>query len=140
MAPFDGVVGKSSISEGDFVNNGQKLVTLTDITHLRIEYSLAEKYLASLKLGQQVNITTASYPNRHFIGKVAFVSPTVDTDSRTISMYADILNDDKLLASGMFVDVSHSLGVDEQVLMVPERSLVPILDGQQVFDAAYTRQ
>jgi membrane fusion protein (multidrug efflux system) len=48
-------------------------------------------------------------------------------------MYADLINDNKLLAPGMFVDVSHSLGMDEKVLFVPERSLMPILDGQQVY-------
>lgn len=133
VAPFDGVVGKSNVSVGDYVDGGQRLVTLTDIKHLRIEYNLPEKQLAFLKSGQQVNVTTASYPGKSFTGTVSFISPTIDTGSRTISMYADLINDNKLLAPGMFVDVSHSLGMDEKVLFVPERSLMPILDGQQVY-------
>jgi membrane fusion protein (multidrug efflux system) len=133
VAPFDGMVGKSNINMGDYVNVGQKLVMLTDIKHLRIEYNLPEKYLALVKSGQDVNITTATYPGKIFTGKLSFISPTINTDSRTISVYADITNDDKSLAAGMFVNVAHSLGSDEKVLMVPERSLIPILDGQQVY-------
>lgn len=133
VAPFDGVVGKSNVSVGDYVDVGEKLVTLTDITHLRIEYNLPEKQLSLLKSGQRVDVNTASYPDRMFKGTVSFISPTIDTGSRTISVYADLMNDNKLLAPGMFVDVSHSLGMDEKVLFVPERSLIPILDGQQVY-------
>jgi membrane fusion protein (multidrug efflux system) len=133
IAPFDGMVGKSNISMGDYVTVGQKLVTLTDIKHLRIEYNLPEKYLSLVKTGQNVTIESATYPGQSFTGKLSFISPTINSDSRTISLYADINNDSNQLASGMFVNVSHSLGSDEKVLMIPERSLIPILDGQQVY-------
>lgn len=132
-APFNGVVGKSNVGIGDYVNTGQELVKLTDISHYRIEYNLPEKYIASIAPNQTVSITTASYPDKIFNGKVSFISPTINTDSRTLFVYADIPNDQKLLAAGMFVDVSHSLGSDEKILMIPERSLVPVLDGDQVY-------
>lgn len=132
-APFDGVVGKSNVDLGDYVNTGQSLVTLTDTKHLRIEYNVSEKYLPLLKLGQVVKLTTSTYLNKTFIGKVAFISPTINTETRSIALYADISNDDNFLAPGMFVNVSHSLGKEERVVTIPARSLVPILDGVQVF-------
>ncbi|VVC75895.1 Multidrug export protein AcrE [Aquicella siphonis] len=132
-APFDGVVGKSKVNLGDYVTTGQSIVTLTDTRHLRIEYSVPEKYLPSLKSGQEVKITTSTYPGKEFFGKVSFISPTINTENRSVFLYADVPNNTNELAPGMFVNVTHSLGTEEKVLMIPARSLVPILDGEQVY-------
>lgn len=132
-APFDGVVGKSKINLGDYVTTGQGLVTLTDTKHLRIEYNVPEIYLPSLKAGQEVQLTTSTYPGKIFTGKVSFISPTVSTENRSVSLYADVPNENNELAAGMFVNVKQSLGIEEKVIMVPARSLVPVLDGEQVF-------
>jgi membrane fusion protein (multidrug efflux system) len=133
IAPFSGMAGKSLVNPGDYVTVGQDIVMLTDIKHLRIEYTVPEKYLPNLKIGQQVNVTAAAYPGKTFNGKLTFISPTVNADNRSIALYADISNDDGVLASGMFVEASQSLGSTEHALMVPSRSLMPILDGAQVF-------
>lgn len=132
-APFDGIVGKSKVNLGDYVTVAQSVVTLTDTKHLRIEYNVPEKYLSALKLGQTVKIKTSAYPGKTFIGTVAYISPTINIDNRSISLYAQINNDDNLLAPGMFVNVLHSLGREEKVLLIPARSLVPIFDGEQVY-------
>lgn len=133
VAPFDGVVGKSQINPGDYVTIGKELVTITDTRHLRIEYSVPEKYLPLIKLGQEVKVTAAAYPGKVFIGKLSFISPTVNADNRTIALYADIENANNKLAAGMFVEASQALGSTDHALMVPARSLIPILDGAQVF-------
>ncbi len=133
VAPFDGVVGKSKVTRGDYVTIGQALVTLTNTQHLHIEYNIPEKYVSFLKIGEVVNITTADYPGKTFTGQVAFISPTINPDSRTISVYAEISNKQNWLASGMFVDVTQSLGTENHALMIPARALVPVLDGEQVF-------
>lgn len=132
-APFTGVVGKSKAGPGDYVNVGQNLVTLTDTQHLRIEYSVPEKYLSGLKLGAEVTVTTAAYPGKRFIGKLAFIAPTINAENRSIALYADIPNDDQKLKPGMFVDVTQSLGVTEHAMVVSARTLVPVLDGQQIY-------
>jgi membrane fusion protein, multidrug efflux system len=132
-APFDGTVSKSEVNLGDYVTMGKRVVTLTDTKHLRVEYNVAEKYLPSLKLGQTVNITTAAHASKVFSGAVSYLSPTINTENRSVSLYADIANDDNLLASGMFVNVTQLLGKNERALMIPARSLIPILDGEQVY-------
>lgn len=133
LAPFDGMVGKSLVNPGDYVNVGQAIVSITDTRHLRIEYSVPEKYLPVLKIGQDVKVTSGAYPGKSFSGKLNFISPTVNPDNRSIALYADIDNNQNLLAAGMFVDASQSLGATDHALMVPARSLVPVLDGAQVF-------
>jgi membrane fusion protein (multidrug efflux system) len=132
-APFDGVVGKFKVNPGDYVNVGQGLVTLTDTKHLRIEYNVPERYVSLLKQGQEVKITTSSYPGKIFIGKVAFISPTITADNRSIAIYADVLNEENLLKPGMFANVAQSLGNEEHALIIPARSLIPMMDGEQVY-------
>lgn len=133
VAPFDGVLGKFNVSPGDYVTVGQKIVKLTDIMHLHVEYSVAEKYLSQLKLGQKVKITTNAYPQKEFIGTVTFISPTINSEDRTISLYADVANDQKLLTAGLFVDVVQDLGAETNTLIISAAGLIPTIDGQQVF-------
>lgn len=133
LAPFDGIMGKRTINPGDYVTVGQALVSITDVKHLHIEYSIPEKYLPLLKLNQEVQITTAAYPDQLFIGKVAYVSPTINVDSRSVSLYAEVPNEKNLLAPGMFVSIVHSLGTIDHALMVPARSLIPMMDAEQVY-------
>ncbi len=132
-APFDGVLGKFNISPGDYVTIGQKVVSLTDIQNLHVEYSVSEKFLPDLKLGQKIKITTSSYPGKEFTGTVTFISPTINNDDRTISLYAALSNEERLLTSGMFVNVTQELGSASHVMIVPANSLVPTIDGQQVY-------
>lgn len=133
IAPFDGVLGKVTVSPGDYVTVGQALVSLTDIQNLRVEYSLPEKYLSEIKLGQEIFFTTNAYPNQKFIGKITYISPTINSAERTISLYASVLNNDRRLTSGLFVNVNHQLGFVQNVLTIPTASLVPTIDGQHVF-------
>jgi membrane fusion protein, multidrug efflux system len=132
-APFDGVLGKVQVSPGDHVTAGQSLVALTDILHLRVEYSVSEKYLSQLKQGQEVKIVTSAYPGKVFSGKVAYISPTINTDDRTLSLYAEINNDDRLLTAGLFVNVTQFLGAHNRAILVSAQSLVPTIDGQKIF-------
>jgi membrane fusion protein (multidrug efflux system) len=132
-APFDGVVGECKVNPGDYVPAGQGVVTLTDKRNLRIEYNLPENNLPVLKTGQKVTITTSAFPGKQFVGTLSYISPTVNVDNRSISVYADIINDTNELAPGMFVDVTQSLGGETKALMVPSRSLVPVMDGEQVY-------
>jgi membrane fusion protein (multidrug efflux system) len=132
-APFDGVVGKRKVNPGDYVTVGQSVVTVTDINHLHIEYNLPERNLPTLKVGQTVSVTTAAYPDKQFVGTLSFISPTINTANRSIALYAEVKNNEHELAPGMFVDVMQSLGQQQKVIMVPERSLVPVLDGVQIY-------
>jgi membrane fusion protein (multidrug efflux system) len=80
-----------------------------------------------------VTVATAAYPKKSFSGTVAFISPTINSGNRSVSLYARVPNENNALAAGMFVNITHSLGKEEQVLMIPARSLVPALEGEQVY-------
>jgi membrane fusion protein (multidrug efflux system) len=133
VAPFAGVLDKAKVSEGNFVTVGQELVTLTDTHHLHIEYTVPETFLGLLKADQTVSISSTAFPNKQFIGKVSFIAPTINTQDRTVSVYAEIPNDDQTLLAGMFVQVIHSFGEKNKALLIPALSLMATIDGQQVY-------
>lgn len=133
IAPFDGALGKIKVNPGEHVTVGQPLVSLTDTKNLRVEFNISEKYLAKVKMGQQVTLTTTSYPGKEFYGKVSFIAPTINTEDRTISIYADVPNQDGVLTAGLFVNVVHLMGEESNVMLIPSVSLVATIDGQQVF-------
>lgn len=132
-APFAGVLGKCKVNVGEYVNVGQSLVTLTDKQHLRVDYHVSEEYLPLLKMGQEVKITTFAYPDKVFTGRVKFISPTVSLENRSVALYAEVENTDNVLAPGMFVNVNHQLGIEKSVFYIPAKSLVPKLDGVQIY-------
>lgn len=132
-APFSGMMGQSQINPGAYVSVGQALVSLTDIKHLRVEYTVAENYFPYLKLGQTVSIAPSAYPNQTVNATVAYLSSTINKNNRALSLYADFENKDYLFAPGMFVRVTHWLQTDEKALLIPSRALVPVLDGKQVY-------
>lgn len=132
-APFDGMLGKIKVNPGEYVSVGQQVVSLTDTKNLRVEYTVSEKFFGLVKLGQQVNLTTTAFPGKQFYGKVAFISPTINTQDRTISIYADVPNQDGQLMPGLFMNVVHLLGTENKVLLIPSVSLVATIDGQQVY-------
>ena len=133
VAPFAGRVSDAKVNPGDYVTVGQRLVTLTDTHHLHVEYSLPETYLPNLKIGQKVEVRSSAYPNQVFEGKLTYISPTLTASNRSIALYAEIPNDKDQLASGMLVDVMQNLGKNEALLLVPAKSLMPVLDGMQVY-------
>lgn len=132
-APFAGVLGKSEVNRGDYVTNGVRLVSLTDTKHLRVEYDVPEKFFPLVKVGQEVKVMTSTYPDKQFVGKILYRSSTINPENRAVSLYAEIDNPNNELAPGMFAHVTQYLGQDNHALLVPARSLVPVLDGEQIY-------
>jgi len=132
-APFDGVVGVRQISVGDFVNVGQGILSIVDTHTLLVDYKVPEIYKAQLKIGQPVELTTSAFADKVFKGKVSFVSPTIDKETRTILIQATVDNTDGKLSPGMFADVTQTLGEDAKALVIPLESLQPSIEGQLVY-------
>ncbi len=133
QAPFDGLLGARLVSIGGYVAVGQALVTIVDINNLLLQYQVPEKYLAQLKVGQPVSIKTNAYPTQHFAGKVSFISPMVDEETRTVLLQATIPNGDHRLRPGLFVKLKQQLGLAKKSLVIPEESLIPAIEGEHVF-------
>jgi len=135
VAPFDGRLGARIVSIGQYVSPGQAIVDIVDAERLKIQFSVPEKYLSQLAVGQEADITTSAYPDRMFAGKVDYVAPSIDPVTRTISVEAVFDNKEGLLSPGLSVQVSQVLAQNNQALVVPEEALVYSLEGASVFIA-----
>ena len=105
-APHKGVVTAVHAAEGDSVNEMTFLYTITDMDPLWGVLDIPERSLAQVKPGQKVEVRTAAYPREVFKGSIAFVSPEIDTVSRTVKARVAIENPSGRLKFGMFLDAA----------------------------------
>ncbi len=131
-APFAGRVGLRNVSVGGLVTPGQIMTTLDDISVIKLDFTVPESYLATVKEGQQVEAKTSAYLNKTFRGRVSSVATRVDPVSRSAVVRALIDNRDQQLKPGMFMTV-HLTRSQTNVLLIPEQALLPDGDKQYVY-------
>ncbi|BDX08182.1 efflux RND transporter periplasmic adaptor subunit [Planctobacterium marinum] len=131
-APFAGLLGVRQVSEGALVRPGDQISTLDDIQTLKVDFSVAERHLPSVRLKQKVAATSVAYPGRVFEGEISHIDSRVDAATRAIRVRARINNSELLLRPGMLLQILVQKSVSES-LVVDESALVPIDDKQFVF-------
>ncbi|MFN4177499.1 efflux RND transporter periplasmic adaptor subunit [Phenylobacterium sp.] len=121
-APFAGVVGLSDVAPGALVNPGAPIVTLDDISAIRVDFQVPERYLAQLREGQPIVATVDAYPGETIAGRIAKLDTRVDERTRAITARAEFPNPDRRLKPGMLVRVGVSRG-QRQSLSAPESAV-----------------
>jgi membrane fusion protein, copper/silver efflux system len=102
-APSSGIVIERLAATGDYVETGQPIYRLADMTRLWVELQVYESDLQWLETGQPAVFETQSYPGERFQGAVAFIDPFLDEQTRTVRVRVDVANPDGRLKPGMFV-------------------------------------
>jgi membrane fusion protein (multidrug efflux system) len=136
VAPFGGVIGIRQISVGDYVKEGQDLVTLEDISALKVDFRVPEQLLAALRPGQAVEMGSDALPGRKYVATVDAIDPLVDQAGRAVLMRARLRNSDGQLRPGMFVRTRLIMSQRQNALTVPEEALVPVGPDQFVYRVA----
>ena len=131
-APFNGRVGLRRVSIGSLVNPGTSITSLDDISTIKVDFAVPENYLASVRAGLSVYVSSTAFPDRDFEGKVASVDSRVDPVTRSLMVRALLPNSDGTLKPGMFLSVRLDRGVHEG-LMIPEAALVPEQSRQFIY-------
>lgn len=124
-APFSGAVGLRKVSPGDYVNVGQELVELTDLSTMKADFRIPEIYLAAVKPGSPINIQVDAFPGKIFNGEVYAVAPSANTRSHNIEVRARIPNADGLLRPGLFAKVDIVMTQEDAAIMIPEQAIIP---------------
>ncbi|WP_332672655.1 efflux RND transporter periplasmic adaptor subunit [Aromatoleum sp.] len=124
-APFDGVVGIRNVSVGDYVKEGDDLVNLEDLATLKVDFRLPELYLAKVRRGQALEVTSDAISGERFDATVAAIDPLINEEGRSVVMRATLPNKGGQLRPGMFARVRLILRERADVAMVPEEALVP---------------
>ena len=124
-APFKGRLGLRMVSPGSYIPPGTEVVTLDDIDPLKVEFSVPEARAAQLQLERQVEVRADAFPDTTFTGSVYAITPSVDTEGRSIRLRALVDNQDAQLRPGMFVRVRLTLGNNPDAMFIPEEALIP---------------
>jgi membrane fusion protein (multidrug efflux system) len=132
-APFPGVVSRRAVSRGEYVQVGQALFDIVSLDPVEVEFNVAERDSARVKDGQEVDVQVAPFPDQVFRGQVTMISPTIDTQTRTLRVKAQIANPEGRLRPGLFARVDLGVAHRTGVLMVPEAAVLVRADGQILY-------
>lgn len=131
--PFAGELGIRIINPGQYLAPGDEIVQLVGLDPIYAEYSLPERYLSELHVGQTVTVRVQTYPGTIFEGSIYAISPSIQTASRSVRIRALIENPDGRLRPGMFAEVDTLLDERDRVLTLPERAVTYNPYGESVF-------
>jgi len=101
--PLSGVVIEKLVQEGQYVNVGDPLFNIADLSTIWVEVEVYENEFPFIRLGQRVEITSQSYPGKAFAGRVSFIYPFLDPKTRTVKVRVELANPGLKLKPDMFV-------------------------------------
>jgi len=123
-APFDGMLGLRQVSEGTFLSSNTAITTIDAIDTIKLDFSVPERFIATLAPGQEVEAKVKAYPGRIFKGTVRTIDSRVDPITRTVVVRAEISNEDRALRPGLLMTVEVTSRT-WQALAIPEQAVVP---------------
>ncbi len=103
-APISSIVIEKKALEGQYVMQGEMLYTVADLSNVWMKANIYEYEMAWIKIGQEVEVTTPTYPGEAFIGKVSFIEPFLDDKTRSVKIRCDIPNHRLKLKPAMYVN------------------------------------
>jgi len=124
-APFSGVVGLRKVSLGAYLEAGDDIAKLEDLSSVKVDFRVPEIYLSKIRSGQSISLIVDAYATTPFKGKVYAIETGIDGETRTALVRARVNNKAGKLHSGMFARVSLVMSKKKNALSVPERALWP---------------
>lgn len=131
-APFAGWVSLRTVSPGAIVTAGTPIVTVSDISRIKLDFTVPETRLATIREGQPIKAVSAAWPDRPFAGTIATIDPVIDPATRAVRVRAILPNPGRLLKPGMLLTVN-VVARERQSLAVPELSIVGDGEDRYVF-------
>ncbi|HCM48493.1 MAG TPA: efflux RND transporter periplasmic adaptor subunit [Colwellia sp.] len=131
-APFSGVLGFREVSKGAYIDAGNVITSLDDLSSMKVDFYLPERLLTHIHVGQQVTAFNSAYQDKEFTGKITALDSRIDSSTRSIKVRATINNKALNLRPGMLLNINVLLQV-ENILQLPESSIIPIESTHYVF-------
>ncbi len=135
VSPVNGIVLEKEVFQGQRVSPGLRLYRIADLSEVWVEGDVFERDLRFIEEEAQSHIEVSAYPGEHLMGRVSFVYPTVDVESRTNRIRVTLPNPDLRLKPGMFATMFFDTRLPETmtipleaVLVTGERNLVFVRD------------
>lgn len=122
-APFTGRLGISAINLGQYLNPGNKIVTLQSLDPIYADFYIPQQQLIMLKMNEPVTLTSDSFPGKIFTGKITTIEPKIDVATRNVKVEATIMNPEQQLLPGMFAMMSINIGTPQKYITVPQSAV-----------------
>ena len=129
-APFPGYLSLRRISPGTVVSAGTTVATIVDHSRIKLDFTVPETFLPSLRVGSEISARAAAFPGEEFRGRIASIDPLIDPVTRAATARAILPNPDLRLRPGMLMTVDVQ-AAPRNALTVPE--LAVIGEGSSVY-------
>ncbi len=139
IAPFDGVLGYTGLTEDIFVSDNIFIITLDDNSTIFSDIKIPESFAQFIKKGLPVEARVSSYKDRVFNGEIDFISSRINADTRSLLSRIKINNQNLELLSGSLLEITvkfnlrDSLGVpDTSIMMEGEKSYIYVVSDENI--------
>jgi RND family efflux transporter MFP subunit len=132
-APIDGVITGRTVNLGQVVSLGQELLIVTDLSDVWVVGDLYEQDFQAVQVGSETAITAPAYPGLTLRGRVTYIDPRVDAQTRTAKVRVEVPNPGERLRLGMYVSMIFTTRASERVIVVPRSAVQSIGERSAVY-------
>ena len=125
-ATVSGTVSEVLAREGDYVDQGQPILKVSNLNTVWAEFDAYENQIAALKTGQKIDVFLNAYPDKEFNATVSFIDPILNNQTRTITVRATLNNTNDLFKPGMFVTgkIKGATDYSDETLTIPASAVL----------------
>jgi membrane fusion protein (multidrug efflux system) len=132
-APFSGVLGIRKVNKGQYLQPGDEIVSLQDLSIMRMRFLIGQKDFAKVKIGQEIDARFDAYPDQVFKGRISAIEPSVKYQSGIIPIQAEVPNSDMKLLPGMYGRLDVLLPNHSKKIVVPQSAVTFNLYGETAY-------
>jgi RND family efflux transporter MFP subunit len=130
-APMAGSIKEKKVTAGDYIRNGTLLVSIIRTDLLKLSFSISEKDVGGIRVGQDVSFVVDAFPGREFHAQVKTIYPSLEEKTRSLQVEAVVANADRSLKPGLFARVTLYTGTVRDTVVAPITALL--------YDSAITK-
>ena len=130
VAPFDGVLGYTGLTEDIFVSDNIFIITLDDNSIIFSDIKVPESYAPFIRKGLPVEVRVSSYKDKVFFGEIDFISSRINADTRSLLARIKVENKNLELLSGSLLEITVKFNLRDS-LSVPDTSIM--MEGEKSY-------
>lgn len=132
-SPISGMIKERGVEPGEFLNKGQLIAEILDLSRLRVSFNVPEREFRFIAVGNPAKVTVDALPGRQFPGTVHRIGLEADLKSRTFEVEVALDNKGAILRPGMLSRVGMALAAHKAQLLVPRHAVLERENGRVLF-------
>ena len=121
-SPIAGLVTEKMTEPGNLLQPGNEVLRIGDFSRAKVQVQVSEKELATIQVGQSVEVSLDAFPNQKYTGKVTRISPAADATARLVPVEVEIPNIDGKIGSGLLARVNFQ-NTAQQRVVIPQTAI-----------------